>query len=75
MVIKNNENVALIDPNLDFMGKLKYITKFITRAFLIAVFVVTFGFFVIGSIYLFDLNLSILIKEQNNENLEYYYLY
>ena len=52
-------NVTLIDPSLSFKDKIKYVIKFITRSFMIAVFVVTFIFVILSSIYLFDVNLNV----------------
>lgn len=59
MIVRSVDNVALIDPNYTFKEKVNYITKFITRAFVIAVFIVLFIFFILGSIYFFDLNLNV----------------
>ena len=59
MIIRSVDNVALIDPNYTFKEKVNYITKFIGRAFFIAVFVVLFILLIIGSIYFFDLNLNV----------------
>ena len=58
MIVRSVDSVALIDPNYTFKEKVNYITKFITRAFVIAVFIVLFIFFILGSIYFFDLNLK-----------------
>ena len=52
-------NVTLIDPSLSFKDKIKYVIKFITRSFMIAVFVVAFIFVILSSIYLFDVNLNV----------------
>lgn len=59
MIVRSVDSVALIDPNYTFKEKVNYITKFITRAFVIAVFIVLFIFFILGSIYFFDLNLNV----------------
>lgn len=52
-------NVTLIDPSLSFKDKIKYVINFITRSFMIAVFVVAFIFVILSSIYLFDVNLNV----------------
>ena len=55
VLVQKNNKVYLIDPNLSFKEKMKYINTFVFRAFLISVFLVFIIFVLFMFIYFGDL--------------------
>lgn len=64
--MKGKNKVYLIDPNMPFKDKIKYINHFVTRAFLIAVFLLFITFMSFVFIYFGDLLFNVKSGKYKN---------